>query len=163
MKGSTLKNFTMFTKLCGTEQLSNVLFVTTKWDQEYFKMREQYETRQEEMRTKFLQNELAMGAKLLSHNNTIQSATEIVRTLLNNPPVVLKIQTQLVDNKKKLRDTDVGEELNTELTKERERMAKKYAESLADAQATAHNEQLKRLLEKENIALKAELDRIDRQ
>lgn len=164
MKGSSLKNFTMFTKLCGTESLTNVVFVTTKWDMMGYspEMRTQAEARQEEMRTKFLKNELELGAKLVAHDNSIQSATDIIRGLLGNPPVVLNIQRQLVDNEKALVETDAGEELNTELTKERAKWEKKYEEGLEEAR-TAHNKHMQRVLEEANESFKKELEHIDRQ
>lgn len=159
MKGSSMKSLNMFRSLCGTDSLKNVVFVTTKWD---ICDRKQAEGRQAEMRDKFLKAELEMGATLTSHDNSIQSACGIVRGLLGNPPVVLNIQRQLVDQKKALRDTDAFEELDKEMTLERKKWADEYAQGLKDA-ANEENERMKKILEESNARYKEELDRIDQQ
>jgi formate dehydrogenase maturation protein FdhE len=159
MRGSTFKNFTMFTKLCGTANLKNVLFVTTKWD---LCQRATAESRQKEMTTKYVKNELEAGARLTHHDNTIQSACGIIRSLMDNPPVVLTIQRELVDMKKTLAETDAGEQLDAALTEEREKWAKEYADSL-EAYKKETDAHIKKILEDVNTKNKEELDSIDRQ
>lgn len=159
MRGSTLKNFTMFTKLCGTETLNNVCFVTTKWD---ICPGSEAQSRQEEMKTKFLKTEIEMGAKLKHHDNSIQSACDIIRGLLGNPPTVLKIQRDLVDDEKPLRESDAGAELSAALTQERAKWAKEYADGLRAVEET-HSARMKQMLEETNEKYKEELDRIDQQ
>ena len=73
------------------------------------------EAREYELYTSFFKLATLKGAKMDRHHNTIQSAYDIVRSIMENPPVVLQIQRELVDERKGITDTAAGKSINQEL------------------------------------------------
>jgi hypothetical protein len=158
MKGSALKNFVMFQKLCGTDSLKNVLLVTTKWDTMEKAIAVE---REKELLDDYLAPMIAMGAHTARHDKSPQSAASIVRQLLGNPAVVLDIQRQLVDEKKPLGQTAAGEAVNAELSRYRAEVSAELEEGRKTAAAASDT--MKRLLEEQNNRFQEELARIDRE
>ena len=76
------------------------------------------ETRERELASIFLKPALDKGAKMVPHHNTERSAHDVIRHIMNNHPVVLQIQRELVDEQKDVTNTAAGEAVNTELTEE---------------------------------------------
>ena len=62
-----------------------------------------------------LQSCVEKGAQLCRHTNTPESAQAILRRILKNEPLVLKIQHELIDQGKDIRRTGAGAELNREI------------------------------------------------
>ena len=54
------------------------------------------------------------GAQMIRHHNTVESAHDVVRRVMANRPVVLQIQRELVDERKDIVDTTVGEAISQE-------------------------------------------------
>ena len=104
----------MFRKLCGDNTLQNVVIVTNMWgevDPEVGDAREAELIREDI----FFKPVLDKGAQMARHTNTTPSAEDIIRRVLNNHPLPLRIQTELVTEHKDISETSAGEELNREL------------------------------------------------
>ena len=89
----------MFRKLCGDENLKNVVVVTNMWGE--VDPRRGAE-REKELRTdpQLFQPVMAQGAQMLRHDNTLDSAQAIIAHFINTHPVALRIQRELVDEGK---------------------------------------------------------------
>ena len=114
MGGTQTRNFRMFRNLCGESALGNVVIVTNMWGEvepEVGYAREA-ELRGEDV---FFKPVIERGAQMARHENTISSAEAIVRLLVNNRPLPLQIQIELVDERKDIVETNAGQELNREL------------------------------------------------
>jgi hypothetical protein len=114
MGGAMTRNFKMFRNLCGESALKNVVIVTNMWggvEPEVGEAREA-ELMGEDI---FFKSVLEKGAKMARHENTVPSAENIIRLILNNHPLPLQIQRELFDEHKDILDTSAGEELNREL------------------------------------------------
>lgn len=115
MGGSQTRNFRMFRNLCGENALQNVVVVTNMWgdvDPEIGDAREAELMREDA----FFKPVLDQGARMARHENTVLSAEAIIRLLVENHPLPLQIQTELVDEQKDIVETSAGQELNRELT-----------------------------------------------
>jgi hypothetical protein len=114
MGGISTRNFKMFRKLCGDSTLQNVVIVTNMWGEVGAQVGE---AREAELMAEdiFFKPVLEKGAQMARHENTLPSAENIVRLILDNHPLPLRIQTELVDEHKDISETGAGEELNREL------------------------------------------------
>ena len=104
----------MFRKLCGDNTLRNVVIVTNMWgevDPQVGNAREAELIREDI----FFKPVLDKGARIARNENTVPSAQNIIRLVLDNHPLPLRIQEELVDERKDLSETGAGEELNREL------------------------------------------------
>ena len=114
MSGASIRNFNIFREICGDSTLQNVVIVTNKWGEVDPQLGEEREA--ELMRSDiFFKPVLDKGAQMARHQNTVPSAEEIIRLVLENHPLALKIQEELVDEHKDISRTGAGHELNREL------------------------------------------------
>jgi len=120
MGGISTRNFKMFRQLCGDSSLRNVVIVTNMWGEV---SKEIGEAREQELITQdiFFKPVLEKGALLERHENTPASAYKILRTIIDNHPLSLQIQRELVDQKMDISQTAAGEELNKELKEQMEK------------------------------------------
>lgn len=102
----------MLMELCGEEALKNVALVTNMWGGVTPQVEE---SREQELKDKYFGVAIEKGAQLCCHYNTPESARAILREILKNQPVVLKIQRELVDEAKGIRQTGAGAELDREI------------------------------------------------
>ena len=102
----------MFRNLCGESTLKNVVLVTSMWKVDSMDINEARET---ELSSKFFKPTLDKGAQMVRHHNTTESAHYILRKIMDNHPVALQIQRELVDEGKDIIDTAAGESINQEL------------------------------------------------
>ena len=157
VSGSAQQSFRMFQELCGEETYPNVLLVTGMWDTV---TPEVGNARDHELATKdiFFKPVLEKGARMMRHNNTRESALEIIRNLVDRPPVALRIQRELgggVD----IMQTSVYKqirELMSELLVQRQRKLDTLMEELAGAERD-EDEETQEELQEEVQAAKAEL------
>ena len=114
MGGVSTRNFKVFRKLCGENTLRNVVIVTNMWGEVD---RSVGESREAELRggDDFFKPALERGAQMARHENTALSAQGIIRLILHNHPLPLRIQEELVTEGKGVINTDAGGELNQEL------------------------------------------------
>ncbi|PVF93980.1 hypothetical protein CPB86DRAFT_72144, partial [Serendipita vermifera] len=144
--GVAVRNFSMFRKLCGAETLKNVVIATTMWQKEE---REVALEREEELRNdpKFFKHAIGSGASLRRHDGGLQSAQALLRELVKNSPSALRVQRQVVDEKKDLDQTDAG----IELAQEQQRIVEQYEKKMKELERTMRdsNRAERELLEKE--------------
>jgi hypothetical protein len=114
MGGISTRNFRVFRRFCGENALRNVVIVTNRWGEIDPQVGNEREAELTE-RDVFFKPVLGQGARIARHHNTIPSAEQIIRLLLNNHPTPLRIQEELVNQGKNITETSAGEELNREL------------------------------------------------
>ena len=114
MTGMSRKNFGMFRKLCGDSALKNVVIVTNMWGEVDLEVGN---AREIELATEdiFFKPVLDKAAQMIRHENTVPSAERIIRLILDNHPLPLRIQEELVNEHKTISETSAGEELSREL------------------------------------------------
>lgn len=137
MGGISTRNFKMFRQLCGADALQNVAIVTNMWGSV---SEEVGEAREQELASKehFFKPVLDKGAKFLRHHNTLDSAHIILRHLITNRPMALRIQREIVDEHKDLCDTAAGGEIGREFREQEKR----------------HREEMKNVREEMQAAMK---------
>jgi len=159
--GSSARNFNMFQKLCGDTALKNVVLVTNMWgeiDPQLGAAREA-ELMNDDL---FFGPVLDKGAKMARHDNTLSSAQAIIRRILNNHPIPLRIQKELVDEGKDISETSAGEELKREyraLIKKHEEEMRKLREEMEEA-ARDKDEEARRELEIEARRMQKEMEKV---
>ena len=148
MGGISRRNFNMFRKLCRDETLRNVLIVTTMWGLVDAQVGE---AREEELKTNdiFFKPVLDEGARMARHDNTHQCAQDLVRMIMKNRPQALRIQRELVDERKDITETLVGEELG----RERAELVKKHKSELQEIQ-----DEMREALARRDLQTKKELE-----
>ncbi|KAM6490515.1 P-loop containing nucleoside triphosphate hydrolase protein [Amanita muscaria] len=168
--GISRRNFKMFRELCGDDSLKNVLIVTNMWGE--VDLQVGYELSSKDI---FFKPALDKGAQSLRHNNTIESAHNIVRQVMRNPPVTLQIQEELVDQKKDISETAAGIELTKELREQAEKHRQAIVELQREMRGTgtvkdllhyaikAKDEETRQELEVETRKLQQEMERIQRE
>ena len=102
----------MFRELCGDTTLQNVILVTNMWGEV---VREVGEAREKELTTNFFKPVLDKGARLTRNYNTVNSAYSIIRSIMENVPIPLQIQRELVDEGRDIIDTAAGETISKQL------------------------------------------------
>jgi len=117
MGGLSQRNFKMFKEICGIEAAKNVVIVTSMWDEVHA---DRGEAREIELKSLFFKPILDQGAQLLRNDNTQQSALRIIAHFIENQPIPLRIQQEIVDEHKQLDKTGAGVELLKELDKQQE-------------------------------------------
>ncbi|KAG8216976.1 P-loop containing nucleoside triphosphate hydrolase protein [Butyriboletus roseoflavus] len=164
MGGTSRRNFRLFRELCGKDSLRNVLIVTTMWSSVDPNVGA---TREEElaMSDDFFKPVLDEGARLVRHDGGQESAQGILRHLIHNEGTPLRIQRELVDERKPLADTAAGAELSHQLTErigrlegEIGKLRDEITRLIVAKDEKARNELLLELLKTQN-----EKDRIERE
>ena len=157
--GISGRNFSMFRKLCGDETLKNVVLVTNMWDEVTPEVGKE---REKQLSGNFFKPVLDLGAQMVPHHDTIESAYDIIRKILDNHPLVLKIQEQIVDEKKDIIDTDAGEAANKELNDQMKINRNKLKEVQEEMEQAMKDkdEQTRRELEQERLKLQTQMDDI---
>ena len=99
----------MLRKLCGESTLKNVILVTNMWSGG---SHDTYEARENELFDKFFKPALDKGAQMVRHHDTITSAYDIIRRIMVNQPVALRIQRELADEERGTTDPVTGGFIN---------------------------------------------------
>ena len=136
----------MFRKLCGEKALHNVVVVTNMWGEVDPLVGEKREAKLmgEDI---FFKPVLDEGAQTARHENTTTSAQKIIRLVLDNHPLPLRIQEELVNEHKDISETSAGEELNQEI----------------NAQIRKHEEEMRALKEEMQQAIEEQDERTRRE
>lgn len=153
--GTARKNLTAFGKLCGDNALRIAVVVTTMWDGRDVG---ELETREHQLRTspQLFEPFLAKGAKLLRHDNTTDAVHRILKEVISMKPLPLKIQEELVVEKRRLIDTDAAVYLEGELRVKAEEYKREIEELREEMREALSNMDLE--LEKELQRNKADLE-----
>ncbi|WPH02106.1 P-loop containing nucleoside triphosphate hydrolase protein [Acrodontium crateriforme] len=133
MYGSSLRNLKMFKDLCGENPMKNVMLVTTRWGVAKKAGSEEIAADHEnqlQSKEEFWEPMVRRGANLARFEDTKESALSIIDLMINQKPIVLQIQSELVDDGKNLIETTAGYTLNQEIIS----LKSKYAEELAQVQ-----------------------------
>ena len=115
----------MFRKLCGERALKDVVLVTNMRGEV---ISEQGTSREQEHEDGLFGPAIHKGAQLCHHYNTPESARTILRKILENQPVVLEIQRELIDEGKAIGQTEAGVELHREIREMVEKSQKEIGE-----------------------------------
>ena len=153
--GTDVKSFKTLLAMCGEKALRNVAIMTNMWGKV---TPEVGISREEELASSFFKPALDKRAQLLRHNDTIESAHEVIRTVLKNQRVTLQIQEEMVDHWIKVGETAAGKELRRELDEQ----AGKRLVQLRELQemlnrAEAEDEETRQELRQEISKLREEL------
>lgn len=153
VSGSARQSFRMFQDLCGEETYPNVLLVTGMWDTV---TPEVGNARDQELATKdiFFKPVLEKGARMMRHNNTRESALEIIRNIVDKSPVVLRIQRELGGGGDIMQTTVYKQirELMSELVGQRQKKLNTLLEELAEAERDVDEETREELEEEVQVA-----------
>ena len=160
MGGISRHNLNMFKKLCGDDALKNVVIVTNMWGDVKPHIGDARETQLRE-KDIFFKPVLAKGAQMARHDDTVPSAQRIIRLLLNNHPLPLRIQEELVIEGKEITKTSAAEELNRELNAQIRKYQQEMEEAMEEMQRAmnAENEELKRELQEKAQWMEKEIKR----
>ncbi len=142
--GISRKNLRMFRKLCGDDNLRNVLIVTTYWD----RVGEEGNDREAALRNGAFKDLINAGAQLVRHDNGTVSARSIISALTHKEPVTMQIQNELQDGRG-LAATSTGEVL----TQEMQELMIKHAREMKDLR-----NQMEEAAQVNDEVLRAELD-----
>ena len=162
MSGTPRRNFNMFRELCGENALKNVIIVTNMWggvDPEIGAEREA------ELMTKaiFFKSVLDKGGQTARHDNTVSSAQDILRRIVRNHPIPLRIQEELVDERKGISDTGAGKELDRELNEQIRKHEEEMRELEEDVKQAIENkdDEMREALEAETKRRREETERLE--
>ena len=141
------RNFRIFRELCGESSLKNVVLVTNMWSEV---SRDVGEARERELASNFLKSALDKGARMVRHHDTEQSAHDVIRQIMNNHPVVIQIQREIIDEHKDITNTAAGGAINADLAEEMRRHeanVRKAQEEAAQALRRREEEARQRMAE----------------
>ncbi|KAI8683158.1 hypothetical protein LRP88_04872 [Fusarium phalaenopsidis] len=160
MQGSAKKNILLFKKLCGHNALRNVVLATTMWDgvsSEVGRLREK-----ELIETSEYWGYMMEQGSMCFRVDSPDSEQHIVQHLAShNDPVTTDLQIQLVDERRRLNETSAGQELQTEVAKDKRRWERAVQETkteMREAKRQSDHESL-RALEEEFYRCKSEIKR----
>jgi hypothetical protein len=158
MGGVSNKNVLMFQKLVGQTALDHVICCTTMWDREEDQVGI-FASREEQLKKLYWVNMIGNHARVARHYHTPQSARSIIAQLVNLKPVTLKIQQELVDEKKELSQTAAGIEVNKELARlaERHRQELQETKEAFERMRAEDNAKMAKALADEHEALERKL------
>ncbi|KAH7338422.1 kinase-like domain-containing protein [Rhizoctonia solani] len=146
--GISRRTFQILRGLCGQETLTNVLIVTNMWSDPP-NAKELRNEKQLQDNPKFFQPAIAAGARMVRRPyKDSKSAHDIIRMLLDKPPVTMKFQRQIVDEGEGFYATDAALVLGEELAK----MEKRHIEEIE-----AVKEELRLAREQNNTQAQLEL------
>ncbi|KAI5990812.1 P-loop containing nucleoside triphosphate hydrolase protein, partial [Pisolithus marmoratus] len=131
MAGTPLKNLRVFRKLCGSKAMSQVVLVTTMWDEVD---KEIGNERLEELKDDYWKVMIAQGSTTYCYQNTIESSRQLLSQLVEGKRREVRLQKEIADKNLELRETDAGRELYSRL----DQIAEKRAEILARMAAQKH-------------------------
>ncbi|KAF2728662.1 hypothetical protein EJ04DRAFT_90907 [Polyplosphaeria fusca] len=140
--GSSLRSIRIFEKLCGKNHFKNVVVLTTMWEVLETAGEEAYRTGMERAKAlrdtpEFFGNLVHRGAKIIASGNNFESSLGVIEYLADQETnVVTDLQIEMVDMKKTLAKTSVGEYVLGSFNETREQYEKKLValeEALVEA------------------------------
>lgn len=138
--------------------MKNVIICTTMWD----KVSEgEGIKREEELKEIFWKEMVEHGARTTRSDGKADGARLIVKSFLKLDKIVVKIQHELVDEGKELKDTAAGIEINRDLHEREESHKKDLAETL-EALQNEKDEEIREMLEQERVQQEARLAQVKR-
>ena len=148
----------MFRKLCGEHTLKNVVIMTNMWGNVTSEIGE---ARQLQLSTLFFKPAIDKGAQFLRHVKTAESAHTVIRAILDNHPLALQIQEELVDQHMEFARTAAGQEIRRALNGHAEKLEDKIKELQNELQdAEKKDRETQQELEEEVHRLREKLDSV---
>jgi ElaB/YqjD/DUF883 family membrane-anchored ribosome-binding protein len=148
----------VFRKLCGDQTLKNVVIMTNMWGNVSLEVGE---ARERQLSTVFFKPAIDKGAQSLRHTRTVESAHSVIRAILENNPLALQIQEELVDKHMEFPRTAAGEEIRRGLNEHSEKLEDKIREMQSELQDAERRErEAREELEEEISTLRARLDSV---
>ena len=160
--GISARSFRIFRKLCGEDSLRSVVIATTMWDQAEMSIGE---GREQELASQdaFFKPALEKGARLARHNNTLESAQAIIRSIIQQSPssVTLQIQEEL-GRGLCISETQAGKELGQELNEQMERHREEMRCLIGEIQEATRirDEESRQELTRERVRMEAIMARL---
>ncbi|ORZ12598.1 P-loop containing nucleoside triphosphate hydrolase protein, partial [Lobosporangium transversale] len=111
LRGSNVKNLEMFDRLCGKDAYGNVVMLTRGWG---LQTTPSALKRELQLKDKHWRDYLVEGCKLDRYQDR-DDLIRIFKAMLCNRPVALKIQQEMVVERKGLLETAAGQHINQEL------------------------------------------------
>ena len=158
VQGSTLNSFLMFKEICGPEALGNVILLTTMWD--VVESEAVGARRQQELRDDFWADMIESGSMVRKFDGSTAMAEALVCRLLNKAPVVLQIQKDVMENKKRLQDTKAGQRILPRIEsslREKERHIESLARDAESARKRGAFDEERRIRERIGLETKEKL------
>jgi chromosome segregation ATPase len=157
--GLAVRNFRMFRELCGEKTLKNVIIMTNMWGRITPQLGAD---REQQLRDKHFKAAIEKSAQLCRHNNTPESARAILRKILKNEPLALKIQQELIEQGKDIGQTGAGAELNREIREVVERYERDLRELEEDMRKAMEekDEESRKELEEERRKMQKEMEKL---
>ena len=154
--GTAVKNFKTLLAMCGDQALRKVVIMTNMWGKV---TQEVGIAREQELVSDFFKPALDNGALFVRHEDTIESAHNIIRAILDTRGVTLRIQKEIVDQGKQIGDTAAGKELRRVLDEQVGKHLKQLQElqEMLD-QTEADDGETRQELEQEVLRLREELE-----
>ncbi|KAH8734131.1 hypothetical protein BGZ61DRAFT_491554 [Ilyonectria robusta] len=103
--GSAVKTFEIFKRICGETALPNVLLTTTRWHE----VDEPTEaSRERQLRDDFWAYMVGRGSLMSRFHGDRTSAVALISQLVIKEPIVLRLQHEMINEGKKLDETEAG-------------------------------------------------------
>jgi hypothetical protein len=129
MSGTAMKNLEMMRRLCGEQNLGAIWLATTMWGLVDPMIGQQRE-RQLIAEPDFWGDLIRGGSKVRRHQDTDVSAFSIVDDIIaRSRPVALRIQCEMVDERRSVDETDAGRYLRRNVINEQQRVQERLARS----------------------------------
>lgn len=114
--GSAVKTFEVFQRICGEEAMSNVLLVTSRWDDVDPATGAD---RERQLREQFWAYMLGRGSVMTRFYGDRNNAVTVASQLLVKDSVVLALQREMVDERRQLSDTAAGAYVSDAIDRDR--------------------------------------------
>lgn len=143
-QGSSVKTLNIFQKICGPLALSNVMLVTTRWNEVEESLGA---SREQQLRDQFWAYMLEKGSTMARFHADRDSAISIASQLVSRESIVLDLQREMVDEGKTLKETVAGAFVNDDLSG----LKMRYEQELRDL------EQLRQTLQDSDRAMRSQI------
>jgi len=152
--GVAKSTFRIFRKICGDDSLKNVIIATTMWSK-VSEAEGQRRVQQLESLDDFFKPAIEKKAQMVHHKtDTVQSARDIIRRILDNHPQALALQTELVVDGKPIEETAASRDVEMIVTTLKE----KYEKELRELRA-ALNQAIKQRDDETKEELKEDIEK----
>jgi len=119
------------------------------------------EARERQLSTLFFKPAIDKGAQSLRHVESVESAHAVIRAILDNNPLALQIQEELVDQHMEFSRTAAGQEIRRALDEHAEKLENKIRELQSELQDAERKErETQQELEEEVRRLRERLDSV---
>ena len=152
-QGSERRRLRLFKKICGPEAYSHTVIATTMWSE--LADTADGTSRVAQREQNWWGDMIAGGAQIVRHENTAESAKDIIAMLCQKDMVALQMQQELMRTGGKLSATSAGRQMSSDL-KEQSRMFAAELEKLEEELRKKRQENADLQMEMEELRVKLE-------